>query len=220
MKTDIGYIYTLNCPLTGDPKYIGQTYHSVKKRYSDHINSSDKTLKGSWIKSLLNKNEKPVLEIIDCVKKEDLNFWEMHYISLYNSWGFKLKNSTFGGGSKTTITDEYRKNLRESHLGKRLSDEQKRKIGLKAKGNKYRLGCKLSDEHKKKISDSAKLIIRKRGKECNLYGIKRTQDVINKIKETKAKNSLFKGDCFCGSKGYALGLCTKHYQWQRVELKK
>ncbi len=220
MKTEIGYIYTLNCPITGTPKYVGQTFNSVKKRYSSHINVFNKTKKSSWIKSLLNRNLQPTIDIIDCVKKDDLNFWEMHYISLYNSWGFNLKNSTFGGDGKTTITDQYRKNLSESHKGKKLTQEQKNKISLRLKGNKHRLGCKLSDEHKKRISEAAKIIVHKKGSESSLFGIKRTQDVINKIKETKSKSGAFKGDCFCGKKGYALGFCSKHYQWQRIELKK
>jgi len=39
-------------------------------------------------------------------------------------------------------------------IGRKLSDEHKRKIGIKSLGNKYNLGRKLTDDHKKKIADS------------------------------------------------------------------
>lgn len=63
------------------------------------------------------------------------------------------------------------------HLGKKLSEETKRKIGEKAKGHKRGLGRKLSDKSKKKISISAMGNI-------NALGHKHTEET--KRKQSKA----------------------------------
>jgi hypothetical protein len=41
--------------------------------------------------------------ILDEVDDSEWKFWEQHYISLFKSWGFKLKNKNNGGGGPTTI---------------------------------------------------------------------------------------------------------------------
>lgn len=50
------------------------------------------------------------------------------------------------------VTQETREKLRKSNLGKRLSDETKRKISLSSKGNKHALGNKLSADTRLKMS--------------------------------------------------------------------
>jgi hypothetical protein len=44
------------------------------------------------------------------------------------------------------FSPEHIENLRKSHLGLKHTEEQKRKIGLKSKGNKYCLGKKATEE--------------------------------------------------------------------------
>lgn len=100
-------IYYLSNPITNDVRYVGQTKQSLKKRLSKHIVDSNTILKKthnhSWIKSLLNKNLKPEIHLIDIVDEIDWVFWEQHYISLFKSWGFKLNNHTVGGEGKIGI---------------------------------------------------------------------------------------------------------------------
>jgi hypothetical protein len=57
--------------------------------------------------------------IIDEVEDNEWKFWEKHYISLFKSWGFKLKNKNNGGGGLTTVV---------------FSEERNRKISEKTKG--------------------------------------------------------------------------------------
>lgn len=52
------------------------------------------------------------------------------------------------------VTEETRQKLRDANLGKKLSEETKRKIGLKSKGNSYRKGIKHTDEVRAQISKS------------------------------------------------------------------
>ena len=82
------YIYCLIDPNDNLIKYIGKTKNK-SKRYYEHIRRCRDTTskKNSWILSLLYKDQKPIMEIIDIVDSECDNFWESHYISLYRSWG-------------------------------------------------------------------------------------------------------------------------------------
>lgn len=62
------YFYTLKCPITNDVKYVGRSVNP-DGRYRQHIHSGKceghKDKKGAWIKSLLDKDLKPIMEIID-----------------------------------------------------------------------------------------------------------------------------------------------------------
>ncbi len=64
--------------------------------------------------------------------------------------------------SKWERTPEAKLKMRNAKLGKKLSEEHKRKIGLAGIGKKYCLGKKLSEETKQKISMSLK------GKNCGV----------------------------------------------------
>lgn len=93
-------IYALYDPISDTPKYIGKTINSLEFRLRKHIEKSiknRKTIKDCWIISLVDKGLKPKIEIIDIVPQDEWQFWEKHYICLYKSWGFKLKNGTEGG---------------------------------------------------------------------------------------------------------------------------
>lgn len=112
------FIYSLNCPFTNIPKYIGKA-NNVRLRYNGHIHKSKdaNNLKNAWINSLLKNGNKPIVEILDEVNYDEWKFWEMYYISLYKSWGFILKNSTSGGDS-TELSIESRIKISNSKKGK------------------------------------------------------------------------------------------------------
>ena len=117
---EIIYIYTLS-DATG-VRYIGQT-KDIKKRLYRHIRDGKldgvKNKRCAWIKSLLNKNEKPSIDVIDIVNTENWGFWEVYWISQFKSWGFKLVNDSSGG---------------EGSYGRVVSDETKVKMSLAKKG--------------------------------------------------------------------------------------
>ncbi len=100
--TNIAYIYSLNCPTTGTIKYIGKT-GNTKKRYNDHIKYTYlKSKKASWIKSLISKNLKPVMNILEIVDDKISDSREIFWIKYYEDRGFNLKNMSSGGtGGKT-----------------------------------------------------------------------------------------------------------------------
>jgi group I intron endonuclease len=89
--------------------------------------------------------------------------------------GYNLRE----GGSLASFSEEVLIKMRNSHLGKKLPQEQKEKISRAMKGRKVSkgtLGCKYSEESKKKISQA-------------LTGMKKSE-------ETKAKVRISrKGKC-------------------------
>lgn len=92
------YIYVLKCPNTGEVKYVGKA-NKPRDRYKCHLTNlgTQSRYKQNWIKSLRDKGQKPVLEIIRKVPIEEWKKWEKYYIEYYRDKGFKLTNCTDGG---------------------------------------------------------------------------------------------------------------------------
>jgi transposase len=96
---DKTFIYTLSDPITNEIRYVGKA-NNLKKRLSTHLTPSNlikPSHKNNWIKSLLVKNLKPLIKIVDEVLISEWEFWEIYWISQFKTWGFKLTNLTNGG---------------------------------------------------------------------------------------------------------------------------
>jgi len=67
-------IYTLKDPNTLKIRYIGKTVQKLKKRLSGHItwakHQDGKSHVVNWIKFLLNKNQLPLIELLEAVNDE------------------------------------------------------------------------------------------------------------------------------------------------------
>ncbi len=138
------YIYTLS-DSTGI-RYVGKT-NNLKIRLKNHINEANSKNKNNhkinWIKSLIQKNEKPTMEILDIVSDDSWMFWEIYWITQLKSWGFNLVNSTLGGENPPsfkckTHSDDYKKVRRNKMLlnnpAKNMNDEWKNNISKSLKG--------------------------------------------------------------------------------------
>ena len=118
-------IYTLNCPITGEVKYIGKTIKPVEKRLTEHLSD----LRGydkrkNWLRMLKLMGLKPYVEILDCVDSAEWAFWESYWICQFRAWGFNLKNQTIGG---------------EGASGRFVSEKTRQKISIANKGRKHSL---------------------------------------------------------------------------------
>jgi len=85
------FIYTLS-DKRGNIRYVGKTSREIKKRLYSHIKESQSSKishKINWIKSLLNNNERPIIEIIDIVPTTEWVFWEQYWIDQFRQWGYK-----------------------------------------------------------------------------------------------------------------------------------
>lgn len=150
------YIYTL-LDSTGI-RYVGKT-NNIKIRLKNHINESKKinrknNHRTNWILSLINKDELPIIEILDIVPDNNWMFWEIFWVSQLKTWGFDLVNSTLGGENPPTFlgkthSEKYKKIrkkiMTENNPAKNMNDDWKRKISESNKGRK------LSKEHIKNL---------------------------------------------------------------------
>lgn len=101
------FIYTLSDPNTKEVRYVGKTKQSLYVRYCDHISIKNNRnnlnyYSKNWIKSLLNKNEKPIIELLDIVDESNWENEEIFYISYFKYLGFNLTNYQQGGGKGCT----------------------------------------------------------------------------------------------------------------------
>jgi hypothetical protein len=121
------FIYTLSDPNTGLVRYIGKT-NNIKNRLKRHLNNnslSTTTKKNNWIISLLRNNLIPIIEVLDEINSEEIDFYEKFYISLFKSWEFDLLNGTDGG-------DGYdwsgRKHKKESNLKNKINSPHRKSV--------------------------------------------------------------------------------------------
>lgn len=164
-------IYALECPITGEIKYIGRTVHSLNTRLSQHINDSKryKNKCANWIKFLLKKDLKPKIILIEIARGNGFEE-EIFYISYFKFLGCNLKNHSGGGESGSFgyhHTEEAKEKIRKANLGKTISNyarEQVRRANTgkimtnksKSKISKANSGRKRSQEVRTRISNSLK----------------------------------------------------------------
>jgi len=127
------FIYTLTDPVTNKIRYVGKA-DNPEKRYRNHLNSRlNNTYKEQWIFGLKKLNQKPILEILDIVDKNEWVYWEQYWICQLKQWGFNLTNIGIGGE------------------GGNCTPETRKKISDSKKGTKPRLGSKWTEEQRSKI---------------------------------------------------------------------
>ena len=152
-------IYGLIDPRDQKLRYIGFTSKSLEERLLIHLkNTSNKSYKNSWIKSLSKENLKP--EIFK-IQDTDICSWESDEkwnIAYFKSIGCELTNMTIGGegvvGRK--VTDECKKRMSLAKLGIKRSDIVKKKISDSLIGNKRTLGRVRPPEERQRISEKLK----------------------------------------------------------------
>jgi hypothetical protein len=157
------YIYGLVDAEKNELRYIGKSINP-NSRYRKHLQDSKKmiTYKDKWIDSLLKKNTKPELLIIDIIEDENWEFWEIHYISYFKSIGCQLSNLTNGGDNPPNNkgkkrSKELMEKIRQFNLGKKRSLETRLKMSVVKKGKPrphLNNGKERSLEHRMNLSIS------------------------------------------------------------------
>jgi group I intron endonuclease len=165
-KEIYGFIYKITNLITGKI-YIGQTKHSVEKRWKGHKKTYRSYKSNQYIHKSMRKYgiENFIIEQIDIAHtKEELNMKEEQYILSENCLtpnGYNLKT----GGYTNQWCDESREKLSKTKKAQNLthSDELKQywsemKKGIpKSKEHREKIGTahknkKKSEQHKRKIS--------------------------------------------------------------------
>lgn len=145
-------IYTLKHPDTGEIRYVGKTVQLLKYRLATHISRSKKyryAYVNCWIYSLLQKNKRPIIELIEEVEDSLWENREIYWIQYYSPIT-RLTNFQLGGGHSNAgkeLKEEHRKAISNSLKGKPRDEETKRKISESHKGKI------LSENTKQKLRD-------------------------------------------------------------------
>ena len=103
-------IYKLIDPYTEEIRYIGVTTRKLSERLSQHCcDGKYKTgnHKVHWIKSILNKNERPIIELIEVCNEENWEDREIYWIGYYDN----LTNTKKGGKGIVHKTKEVWKRI-------------------------------------------------------------------------------------------------------------
>lgn len=161
-------IYTLTDPITNQIRYVGKTNRSLHARLCCHLITKERNHRANWIKGLIKKGKKPIIEIIEECDDATWKIYEKYWISQFKTWGFNLVNAT-EGGEGGIISDKCRKAcIARNKLGfpdriyPPISEEMKKRISEKLKGRKLSKEClekrsktitgrKLTKEHIQKI---------------------------------------------------------------------
>ena len=145
------YLYKLIDPITEEIRYIGYS-KSPKTRLWEHIRDAKigvKTHKCDWIRSLLNNNQKPILEIIVSYSTQlDVIDHEIQLIKELRDSGFRLTNLTDGGDGQRGTKLKKDHPLLYWNKGRTMSDESKTRL------SEARKGIRFSNEHRENLSKS------------------------------------------------------------------
>lgn len=146
------FIYGLNDPETGECRYIGKADDPHKRLFGcgGHLKRCHKKHHcACWIKSLVNRGLRPLLEVLQEVPVLEWELWERAWISASRKIGMDLTNVTDGG-------DGTEGGEKHPSFGMRHSAEARAKISASLKGNKRTKGNKLSPSHRAKIGAALK----------------------------------------------------------------
>ena len=84
-KTTV-YIYTLTDPITEQVRYVGKTI-TPKRRYRQHLCCAKQFISHSqrWIQGLLDRDLKPVMQIIETTTRSQWRERERYWIKYYQA---------------------------------------------------------------------------------------------------------------------------------------
>lgn len=160
--------------------YIGQTIRKIEHRWAQHCSEKEGYMAMHRAIKKYGKENFTIEKIDEALSLDDLNKKETEYILLYNTISPNGYNLNTGSGNRRW-SEESKKRMSQSHLGKKLSDDHKNNISksvknvfaknpeklkksykaLKAVREKWVLenyhpkrGKKLSDKSRKKISEA------------------------------------------------------------------
>ena len=194
--------------LINNKKYIGQSI-DVYRRWINHkcdLNGrrhNNHHLQAAWDKYGCDNFEFKILE--ECLKQY-LDEKEVYYINQYNcmnsTFGYNLES---GGNLNKHPSDETRKKMSESHIGKQAGEnnpswgkpksaETKKRISEskigKYAGEKHPLyGTHRSDDTKRKISESR--IGKRSGEDHPMYGERHSEEERKKISKNRGGKQIY-----------------------------
>ena len=228
MKQKIACVYLIENLMNGK-KYIGQTVNFYKRKVGHKYNSKISTtpLYNAIRKDGWENFEYSILMKDQTINYDMLDFWECYFIELFDTLnrenGYNLES---GGNLNKVFTEEAKKNMSKVKVGKKMSDETKKKLrelnlgvnnafyGKKHKEESIQkmreqhLGNTLSEETKQKLREL------NLGERNYFYGKKHTDEVKKLIsKLSSGKNNSFYGKKHTEERNIQLSIKNKENDW-------
>ena len=223
-------IYYLADPRDNVIRYIGCTGKTLSTRLTGHI-STCKTHSFTyhsmnWIRSLLNVNIFPIINLIeDNLSLEQAEQAEIFYIKTFRAIGYKLTNSTDGGTGirghipstetrlkmslaastrpRAPLSNKTKQKISLAHIGKSVSQATKNKLSKHFKG--VPTGFRGTDETRKRLSEKTRLQVGERNSSFKTFWIN------NGIRNKRVHNIL--------PNGWSIGRTTGKRKVQQINTK-
>jgi hypothetical protein len=136
-------IYGLLDPRTNEVRYIGKSATGMKRpnlHRKPSCLAKDRTHKAHWIRALQKAGMTYKVEVLEYVgTRVELNTAERYWIGEAKAHGWRLTNLTEGGDglSGAVFSKEHRARISIANKGRKLTDEQRRKLSVSAKSRAY-----------------------------------------------------------------------------------
>lgn len=173
-----GFIYAI-IDGTNDFEYIGQTTKTVEERFNQHAQAKSRI--GRAIRA--HGEDLFVVAVLKvCHSKDELDFWERHFIKSRNSKHPNGYNLTDGGDGVVGLkhTPEHNAKIGAAQKGIPKRPETRKKLSDAHKGKP------LPPEHRQKISEA------ERGEKNPFFGKKHTKAAKSKMADVHRKNNPYK----------------------------
>lgn len=122
-------IYALTDPRSQEIRYVGITRFDIDTRLKRHLISSksERNHRAHWISQLVSLGMIPEIQLLERVKEEYAEEAERYWIAKKRAEGFRLTNSTDGGGGVVGFhfSQASREKMSENRRGKPKSDAWK-----------------------------------------------------------------------------------------------
>lgn len=138
-------IYKITNNITGKV-YVGCSA-KIEKRWSQHQKGKESYISKAIVKYGLDNFS---FDIIITCPVFCFDYWEKHYVNLYNSVSPNGYNLTSGGQEKYEVTKVSRKKMSDAKIGVSIPKEVREKMKNSLKQRTF------SEEHRKKISETLK----------------------------------------------------------------
>jgi len=133
-------IYCIENIINGK-RYIGKGINVNRRMWQDHI-------KSLAVKSAIEKYEDGIIRyIVEYCEPEKMIFWEQYYIREWNTKSPNGYNLTDGGEGVLNPSNETRKRMRESQIGKVISIDTRKKMSVARSGKKHPLYGKHGEDN-------------------------------------------------------------------------